>query len=285
MSGIPGDAQVQLSWTAPGSDGGAAITGYRIEVSSGGSWTVAVADTGATATSRLMTGLTNGTGYQFRVAAINTAGVGPASADSTPITPRTVPGAPTGVSGIPGDAQVQLSWTAPGSDGGAAITGYRIEVSSGGSWTVAVADTGATATSRLMTGLTNGTGYQFRVAAINTAGVGPASADSTPMTPRTVPGAPTGVSGIPGDAQVQLSWTAPGSDGGAAITGYRIEVSSGGSWTVAVADTGATATSRLMTGLTNGTGYQFRVAAINTAGVGPASEPSAALPRPRRPPL
>ena len=180
MSGVPGDAQVQLSWTAPGSDGGAAITGYRIEVSSGGSWTVAVADTGATGTSRTMTGLSNGTGYQFRVAAINAVGVGPASQPSavvTPaaaVTPGAVPGAPTGVSGVPGDAQVQLSWAAPGSDGGAAITGYRIEVSSGGSWTVAVADTGATATSRTMTGLSNGTGYQFRVAAINTVGVGPA---------------------------------------------------------------------------------------------------------------
>ena len=31
----------------------------------------------------------------------------------------TTPGAPTGVSGTPGDAQVQLSWTAPAFDGGA----------------------------------------------------------------------------------------------------------------------------------------------------------------------
>ena len=38
----------------------------------------------------------------------------------------TVPGAPTGVQGSPGDGSVSLSWTAPASNGGSAITGYRV---------------------------------------------------------------------------------------------------------------------------------------------------------------
>jgi len=62
-----------LSWTAPTSNGGAAINGYRIlyKASSSPTWLVAVADTGSATTSSAITGLTAGTSYDFRVAALN----------------------------------------------------------------------------------------------------------------------------------------------------------------------------------------------------------------------
>ena len=280
VTGTPADQQVQLSWTAPASDGGAAISGYQIETSTaGGPWTVSTANTGTPTTSATLTGLTNGTAYQFRVSAINPAGTGPTSDPSATTTPRTTPGAPTGVTGTPADQQVQLSWTAPASDGGAAISGYQIETSTaGGPWTTAIANTGTPTTSATLTGLTNGTAYQFRVSAINPAGTGPTSDPSATTTPRTTPGAPTGVTGTPADQQVQLSWTAPASDGGAAISGYQIETSTaGGPWTVSTANTGTPTTSATLTGLTNGTAYQFRVSAINPAGTGPTSDPSGEL--------
>ena len=191
----------------------------------------------------------------------------------------TTPGAPSGVTGTPGDGQVQLSWTAPGTGGGATISGYQIESKTGGTpWTIATANTGTSATNHPVTGLTNGTTYQFRVAAINPAGTGPASEPSEPVTPRTTPSAPNGVTGTPGDGHVQLLWTAPASDGGAAISGYQIESSTGGGlWAPIAANTATTTTHRTITGLTNGTTYQFRIAAINAAGTGPASEPSGDL--------
>jgi hypothetical protein len=187
----------------------------------------------------------------------------------------TAPGAPTGVTGTPGDAQVQLSWIPPNSDGGAPISGYQIETATGGGpWTIATT-TGASTTTTL-TGLTNGTGYQFRIAAINPAGAGPASEASGTLIPRTIPGAPTGVTGTPGDAQVQLSWIPPNSDGGAPISGYQIETATGGGpWTITT--TTGPATTTTLTGLINGTSYQFRIAAINPAGVGPASKASGTL--------
>ena len=47
-----GQTQIDLSWTAPSINGGAAITGYRIEASTNGStWSDLVADTGSTTTS------------------------------------------------------------------------------------------------------------------------------------------------------------------------------------------------------------------------------------------
>jgi Fibronectin type III domain len=92
----------------------------------------------------------------------------------------------------------------------------------------------------------------------------------------TVPGAPTGVQGSAGDGSVSLSWTAPSSDGGSAITGYRITPYVGASAQTAVTTTGS-ATSRTITGLTNGTAYTFKVAATNSVGTGADSSASAAI--------
>ena len=47
-----------------------------------------------------------------------------------------------------------------------------------------------------------------------------------PSTPSNPPGAPEGLTAVGnGQTRMDLSWGAPSSDGGAAITGYRIEVS------------------------------------------------------------
>ena len=81
------------------------------------------------------------------------------------------------------------------------------------------------------------------------------------------PGAPTGLSATAdGQTEIDLSWTAPSDDGGADITGYRIEVSTdGSSWSDLVANTNATGTSYSHTGLTAGSTRHYRVSAINSA--------------------
>ena len=105
-------------------------------------WTV-LTDGVSTTTSYLVTGLTNGTGYQFRVSAHNAVGDGPTTTPVT-ATPRTVPTVPTALaaavapaSGV-GSGEVRLNWAAPASDGGSPITDYIIEQApAGGSvWTV-----------------------------------------------------------------------------------------------------------------------------------------------------
>ncbi len=271
-----GATQIDLSWTAPGSTGGSAITGYKIEVSPNGTsgWTDQVANTNSTATTYEHTGLDAGTTRHYRVSAINANGAGTASNVDSATTDATVPGAPTGLTATAsGATQINLSWSAPGSTGGSAITGYKIEVSANGTsgWTDQVANTNSTATTYEHTGLDAGTTRHYRVSAINANGAGTASNVDSATTDATVPGAPTGLTATAsGATQIDLSWTAPGSTGGSAITGYKIEVSANGTsgWTDQVADTNSTATTYAHTGLAAGDTRHYRVSAINTNGAG-----------------
>ena len=282
-----GTTQINLSWSAPASTGGSAITGYKIESSSdgGSSWSDLVADTGNANTTYQHTGLTASSTRHYRVSAINTNGSGTASnvdSATTGTTGTTVPGAPTSFSATAsGQNQIDLSWSAPASGGGAAITGYRIEVSSdgGSSWTNLVANTGNANTTYAHTGLGAGDTRHYRVSAINANGAGTASNVDSATTGTTVPGAPTGLTATAsGTTQIDLSWTAPGSTGGSAITGYKIEVSSNGgsSWTDQVANTSSTTTTYAHSGLGGGTTRHYRVSAINTNGAGTASNTDSA---------
>jgi hypothetical protein len=95
------------------------------------------------------------------------------------------PGAPTGLSASSGTGQASLTWSAPASNGGKNITNYYYQYSSdnGSNWSTATL-TGSTATSKTVTGLTNGTSYIFRVAAVNTIGTGSYSSNSASVTPQ-----------------------------------------------------------------------------------------------------
>ena len=101
--------------------------------------------------------------------------------------PATVPGVPALVSVSPGDSSVDLAWSAPSSDGGAAITSYTATASPGG------ATCTTSSTSCTITGLANGTSYTFTVKATNSAGTSAASSASaavTPTAPAAAPAAP-----------------------------------------------------------------------------------------------
>jgi hypothetical protein len=141
---------------------------------------------GGTSASLSLTGLTNaannGDNYRCLVSGSGGAASVTSSSATLAVSSFNVPGAPTGLSGTAGDAQVALSWSAPSSNGGAAITGYVVEwTPAGGS--ASTVNTGSATTSYTKTALTNSTAHTFRVAAINSAGTGPfsASASATPV--------------------------------------------------------------------------------------------------------
>jgi hypothetical protein len=92
-------------------------------------------------------------------------------------TPSTVPGAPTIGTAVAGNAQATVNGTAPASNGGAAITGYRSTATPGGSQV-----TGASLPIT-HTGLTNDVPYTFVLEAENLRGYGAPSAASNSVTP------------------------------------------------------------------------------------------------------
>jgi len=93
------------------------------------------------------------------------------------------------------------------------------------------------------------------------------------------PGAPGSVSVTAGSAEVALSWTASTHTGGNAVSDYVVEYQEdgAGSWST-FADGTSTSTSATVTGLTNGTTYNFRVMATNSAGTGEVSSSVSAIP-------
>ena len=217
-------------------------------------------------TTATLSDLTNGTAVTFTVKAINAVGSSSDSSASSAVTPATLPGAPTGVSAVAGNASATVSWTAPASNGGSVITGYTVTPSVGMPITV------GNVTNATLSGLTNGTALTFTVKAINAIGNSSVSSSSSAITPAAVPGAPTGVSAVAGDASATVYWNAPASNGGSAITGYTVTPSVGSPVTVGNV---LTAT---ISNLTNGTAVTFTVKAINSAGSSATSSSSAITP-------
>ena len=185
-----------------------------------------------------------------------------------------VPGVPTGLEVVGGEGQLVLSWTAPTTVGGSAVTGYRIEWTSNVTVgaTSGMALTTGTSTTYTLTGLTNGGSYSVTVAAVNAEGTGTTTTAGL-GTPYTLSGPPGGLGGVLVEGLLVLSWSAPGLTGGTTVTGYRIEqrITGGGMWSVAIDNTGSRFTTYNVRGLTGGTTYDFQVSAINAAGMGPMS--------------
>ena len=109
------------------------------------------------------------------------------------------------------------------------------------------------------------------------------TSDATTELIATVPGAPGNLSVSVNDTdKLDVSWDAPESNGGSAVTGYRVQwKAAADSWDTPadVSETTVTGTSHTVTGLTDGVEYTFRVFAVNTVGDSSASEDESGTPR------
>ncbi len=182
------------------------------------------------------TNVVNGTTYSYQVAAVYGDYEAPKSvtASCTPHVP-----VPTGLSAIPGDGMVQLTWNAAAGannlNGGYNVYRDGVKVNSAP----------VTSTNYLDTGLTSGVTYSYQVTAIVN---GQESAKSSAVT-ATLTAVPTGLFAKTGtDAEVWLGW-----DAVSGASGYNLY--RGGT---KLNSSPITSTNYLDTGLTNGVTYSSR---------------------------
>ncbi|MDE0335736.1 MAG: fibronectin type III domain-containing protein [Defluviicoccus sp.] len=178
------------------------------------------------------------------------------------------PSAPRNLMATRGDGAVTLEWQAPADPGTLAVTGYEYRHAEG---TTVPDETGWTSADAALSveigGLIEGTVYTFQVRAVSDAGGGEIAALTA--TPAVAPSAPQNLEAEPGDGEVKLTWAAPASNGGSAVTGYEYRHAEGSSvadeteWTSVGTDLTVTIGS-----LVNDTQYTFEVRAANVVGGG-----------------
>lgn len=206
--------------------------------------------------------------YSFRVRACNATGCGlwsPKSNSVRPLPPVSSPDIVDDLTATVGDRAATLSFTDP-ADGGSAITSVEVSVNEGAA--------GPLAANRVVTGLTNGSAYTFRVRACNAVGCADWSTATNSVTPRGVPGAPSLGAGVSGTT-INWSWNVPGGNG-SPVTGFVVRLD------------GNVVQGGLATSFGRGFGYAethtLEVAAVNAAGTGPFSGASARTVDPPPPP-
>jgi hypothetical protein len=240
----PSTGNMSLRWLPPSSNGGVNITSYDYEyqVDGAGAWSapaqISASGAGRSGVAACGAPQSAGHGCAFRVIARN--GITPLFDNSSLPTPTrlwTVPAAPSLVTAIAGlgASQATVSWRPPRTDGGLGITGYSYDVNAGSwsgpttipSWSTTITPTGPlySATVACSLSLGSDTGCAYRIHAVND--VGASSPSPVRIAPLKIPGqvgslhgATTSVALGSGDASQTVTWTAPATTGGLAITKY-----------------------------------------------------------------
>jgi hypothetical protein len=167
-----------------------------------------------------------------------------------------VPNAPTNLrTTAAGADRVTLTWN----DNAFNERGYVVERgTANGGWTK-IATTAANAVSYVATGLAAGTNYTFRVTAVATNVISAYSNTAQVLTRPTAPPDLTAVAAS--STRINLRWTDVRGE-----ASYRVERSTDGRNYTTVATLTAATTTYSNTGLTAGTTYSYRIAALNASG-------------------
>ncbi|MEI6797040.1 MAG: leucine-rich repeat protein, partial [Methanomassiliicoccales archaeon] len=176
------------------------------------------------------------------------------------------PGPPNLTSATAGYAKATLVWTAPSSDGGSPITGYKVFYGTTATSTTQFGDILSASTLTVdVTSLTPGTLYYFAIKAVNAAGDSVLS-NVLSATPYRVPNAPALNSLIVASSKVTITWTAPANTGYTNLTGYKVFYGTTPTPTTPFGTWSASTLTADVTGLTPGVQYYFGVKAVNAAG-------------------
>jgi hypothetical protein len=258
---VAGDGSVTLAWTPPDDDGGAPVTNYLAQAGPTGGYCF------VSGTQCTISGLTNGQTYTFTVRAGNEIGLGPES-NARSAMPGVAPSAPRSLTTSPNlPAGVGLSWQAPASPGDPALQGYRIYRGASGGPITLHATVNAQAGAFTDSAVVNGGTYAYQVAAFNAFGEGPRTPIANAQR-ATAPGAPRTPAAATGPKGITLTWAAPTSNGGSAVTAYRVFRGTSSGTESFLVSVGGTTLTYLDKGLTKKTKYFYWITAVNLLGEG-----------------
>ena len=220
----------------------------------------------ATQTQAIFRGLRGGTVYIVQVKAFTGVQASAWSTNTRTAIPKTFPKAPAKPTVVKGVGRATVSWTAllVSERGGYDVSAYI--VSKVGS-TIKVEVSG-TATSAIVTGLSNGSENEFTVTAVTAAGATGSTSDqsdkitlddvpSTPATPRLETTANSG--------ELKSSWDPPTSNNGSDLVSYTVKILKDGVDLVSKVVTKLSDTFETFTGLLSGK-YTTKVLATNEIG-------------------
>ncbi|MEO0313207.1 MAG: hypothetical protein RL140_437 [Actinomycetota bacterium] len=264
---------VTLDFQQPSYTGGVAITKYLIELSTDGEHWFPVSDGDATSTSRTANKLLGATHYSVRISAINARGRGPyLTSDFTTASPQ-ISAPPTDLDfSLITAKTAHLDFLSPIDEGGSPVTELKVEVSRDGLRWVQLNRSNSKSTSYNVSGLAPKTTYQVRIQAKNSIGFSEYLTNSF-TTLSTTPSAPQNVTVTEvGYVKASLVWQNPSTNGGFSISDYQIQYSTGGSVWKTISHSKLTSRKFTVEGLKPGVSYSFRLAAVNSKGIGDYSE-------------
>ena len=263
---------VDLTWNAPGNNGGQPVTNYVIQRNTGSGYsTIATIGTNLSYTDPSC-GTLNTCSYQ--VAAVNVVGASAYSTSDTG-TGASAPSAPQNLTAAPGTSSgaVNLNWQAP-LTGTGPVTNYVVQRDTGSGFTTIVTLGNVTSYTDGSCGASATCNYQ--VAAQNSIGQGPYSTNAQ-STGADVPGAPTTLAAQSSGSTlgaVDLSWNAPSNNGGQPVASYVVQRNAGSGYSTVGTPSSTTFTD---TGCGANVSCTYQVAAVSIIGTGSFSATATAL--------
>ncbi|XP_075766349.1 immunoglobulin-like and fibronectin type III domain-containing protein 1 [Pelodiscus sinensis] len=270
---------ITIRWKPPKDDGGKPVQNYIIERQQVGRKTwVTLGETSRNSSTFTTNKVERDKSYCFRVRAVNAEGTSESlESDEVMASAKAFPGLPAPPMIVSASKEsIKLSWTTPPKTGNSKILGYVVEKRKKGSsiWTP-ITDLPIAGRQWVVAGLQAGLQYEFRVAAVNAAGAGEASAPSDAVFARDPMKPPGRVRDLrvtsTDDTSITLAWMKPDSEAGGSATGYQVEKRSSDSlkWAQCTAAP-VERTSYTIRGLRARETYCLRVRAVNEGGLGEA---------------
>lgn len=217
---------------------------------------------------------------KYRLTLVNSSGSVTSQADVVVLDKPSIPQGPLVVEDVHAE-HAKIKWKQPKDDGGSDIKSYLIEKMDvdSGRW-IPVAEVGPKTNEYVCEGLTKGKKYKFRVKAVNKEGESDPLESQTAIlakNPYDEPDAPGQPEIVDYDnTKVDLKWEPPKNDGGKPVEKYIVEMKEKNSqdWREVVVTDGPV-TEATVPRLKQNSLVQFRVKAVNLAGPGKPSEPTA----------